>query len=59
MDELLTVETLAIRWRLSEKTVRSMMAAGKIPSAFKAGRQWRIRLDDLIDHENKQKVTPK
>jgi excisionase family DNA binding protein len=56
MPDVMTVEEVAARWRVPAKNVRGKMADGKIPAAFKVGRQWRISLADVIDYENRHKV---
>ena len=46
VDPLLTVEEVATFLRLREETIRTMARSKRIP-AFKIGRAWRFRMDDI------------
>lgn len=46
MNTVLTVPEVASQLRVHPMTVRRMIKAGTLP-AFKVGRDWRIRTDDV------------
>jgi len=47
----LTRQELAQTWRLSYKTVINHAQNGDGPRPFRVGRQWRYRLQDIVEHE--------
>lgn len=55
--EMLTVKDVADYLKLGPTTVYRLLNEGKIP-AFKAGKQWRIRLGDLQRYIETQKLLP-
>lgn len=56
--EMLTVKDVANYLKLGPTTVYRLLNEGKIP-AFKAGKQWRIRLEDLQRYIETQKLLPR
>lgn len=52
---LLTAREVAGRLRVSERTVQRLARGKKFPSAFKAGRAWRIPLVDVEEYIRKQR----
>jgi len=46
MDTILNIEEVAEFLRVSDRTVRRLLAANEIP-AFKVGGTWRFRQEDL------------
>lgn len=46
VDDIMTIEELAVYLQLHPLTVRSLARAGKLPT-FKVGRQWRVKRDML------------
>jgi len=45
-DEILTIEEVALRLKISKMTAWRWINLGKLP-AFKIGSQWRVKLADL------------
>ncbi len=45
---LLTVEEAAALLRISPKTAKDWARAGELPGAFKIGREWRVKRDELL-----------
>ena len=41
----ITVNQAAKKWGLSDRRVRNLCLAGKIPGAYREGRAWKIRSD--------------
>ena len=41
----MTVQEAAARWGISERRIRALCAAGKIPGAYQEGRGWKLPLD--------------
>ena len=46
-EEYLTKKEVEARLRLHRNTVGRLLAAGRFPNAFRAGRQWRIPMGDI------------
>lgn len=46
-----TPEELAVRWATTVDNVSRMCHAGRIPGAFKVGRQWRLAEESLVAYE--------
>lgn len=44
-------EDLAARWHCLPSTVELMCRQGRIPGAFKVGRQWRLSEEALVAYE--------
>lgn len=55
-DPLLTPDTLALRWRLSAKTILNWCYAGKLPFAIRLGNKWRFHEADVEKHERNHRV---
>jgi excisionase family DNA binding protein len=53
--ELLTSQEVAAQLRISDRTVLAMIARGEFPSAFKAGRNWRISSADVEKFVERQR----
>lgn len=51
----MSVAELSARWRANPKTVWRLVAQGKLPGAFRVGRQWRVPLADVEAYEAKTK----
>lgn len=51
MSNVLSPRTLAVRWGVSERHVRNMIARGEIPSFRPGGKLLRIRLTDVEAYE--------
>lgn len=51
MKPIWTPAEIAARWQVTESAVVGMCRTGRLPGAFKAGRQWRISLDALLAFE--------
>ena len=56
--DLLTVKEVADYLRMGLLTVYKLIQTGKIP-AFKIGKQWRIKKEDLEKYIEVQKLEPK
>ena len=41
----MTVQEAAARWGISDRRIRALCAAGKIPGAYQEGRGWKLPLD--------------
>jgi excisionase family DNA binding protein len=54
--EFLTVEDVAARLKVREKTVRDWILRG-ILEAYKIGKEWRIRRDHLDRHVEERRVS--
>lgn len=52
IDGYITVQELAKKWDINERTVQSMCGDGRIPGAVKFGRSWAIPENTVkpIDH---------
>ena len=50
-----TVKETAIRWGISDRRVRALCAAGKIPGAYQVGRGWNIPSDLPKPHDGRVK----
>ena len=50
MNNILTPEELAERWRVSPDTIYRSLQSGKL-KGFQVGRQWRITLEAVEKHE--------
>ena len=55
--ELLTVEEVAGRLKVKEKTVRDWIGRGDL-EAYKIGKEWRIRRDHLDGHRSSTRRCP-
>ena len=58
LDEIMTIEELAVYLQLHPLTVRSLARAGELPT-FKVGRQWRVKrdmLDDWLEEKSMQNL---
>jgi len=58
MDKWLTLEQIAEYLQMSTSSIYKMAQAGKIP-AYKVGRQWRFKKDEVDRWVEKQKLTRK
>lgn len=56
--ELLTVKEIADYLRMGLLTTYKLVNEGKLP-AFKVGRQWRVKKDDLQHYIEIQKLAPR
>ena len=56
--EMLTVKDVANYLKLGPTTIYRLLNEGKIP-AFKAGKQWRVRQEDLQRYIETQKLLPR
>lgn len=56
--ELLTVKEVAEYLRMGLLTTYKLINEGKLP-AFKVGRQWRVKKDDLQHYIETQKLAPR
>lgn len=56
--ELLTVKEVADYLRMGLLTTYKLVNEGKLP-AFKVGRQWRVKKDDLQHYIETQKLAPR
>jgi excisionase family DNA binding protein len=54
-DQFLSLEDVAERLQVSDRTVRRWVKDGKL-DAYKPGREWRIRPSDLEDFLESRKV---
>ncbi len=54
----LSIEALALRWALAEKTIRKWIHEGKLPFATKLGGVWRFPLDRVETYEKQRQVRP-
>jgi excisionase family DNA binding protein len=54
--EFLTVEDVAARLKVKEKTVRDWIGRGTL-EAYKLGKEWRIRRDHLDRHIEDRRVS--
>jgi excisionase family DNA binding protein len=54
--EFLTVEDVAARLKVREKTVRDWIGRGDL-EAYKIGKEWRIRRDHLDRHIEERRVS--
>lgn len=57
-SELLTIREVADYLKMGLLTVYKMVKVGKIP-AFKIGKQWRVKKEDLEKYIETQKLEPK
>lgn len=55
--EVLTVEEVSRRLKVSEATVYNLIRAGQLP-AFRVGRSWRIDERDFEEYIRRQKTRP-
>lgn len=51
MEPILTTDQLAARWQRPRDWVAQQAKQGVIPGAFRLGRRWRFRLDDIETYE--------
>lgn len=56
--DLLTIKEVADYLRMGLLTVYKLVKTGKIP-AFKIGKQWRVKKEDLEKYIETQKLEPK
>ena len=57
-EQVMTADEVAIRWRVSSRTVRDMLASGEL-RAFKIRNAWRIPFSSVIEYEEgKNKKDP-
>lgn len=54
----LDTKQIAARWNKPVPWVSRFIAAGKLPAAFRLGKQWRIKTADLEEFEKSQRVKP-
>jgi len=54
MDKWLTLEQIAEYLQMSTSSIYKMAQAGKIP-AYKVGRQWRFKIEEIDKWVEKQK----
>lgn len=54
----LDTKQIAARWKKQVPWVSRFIAAGKLPAAFRLGKQWRIRVEDIEEFEKNQRVKP-
>jgi excisionase family DNA binding protein len=54
--EFLTVEDVATRLKVREKTVRDWILRGEL-DAYKIGKEWRVRRDHLDRHVEARRVS--
>ena len=47
LNEVLTAEELAVRFKVPVSTVEELARKGKLPGAFRVGKHWRFDLDLL------------
>jgi excisionase family DNA binding protein len=47
LNEILTTEELAARFKIPVSTVEELARRGKLPGAFRVGKHWRFDLDSL------------
>lgn len=57
-EEMLTIKEVAKYLRMGLITTYKLVQDGKIP-AFKVGKQWRIKKDDLLKYIELQKLAPR
>ncbi len=55
MDKWLTLEQIAEYLQMSTSSIYKMAQAGRIP-AYKVGRQWRFKKEEIDSWVEKQKV---
>ena len=55
MLETISVKEAAVRWNLAERTVRGLCNRGKIPGAYRKGRDWKIPADAKRPDDNRLK----
>ena len=58
MDKWLTLEQIAKYLQISESSIYKMAQGGKIP-AYKVGRQWRFRKEEIDAWVERRKVIKK
>lgn len=58
IEELLTVKEVARYLKMGIVTTYKLIQEGKIP-AFKIGKQWRVKKEDLLRYIELQKLAPK
>ena len=56
MSEILTLEEVAEKLKLSEQTVRRYLRENKI-TGFKLGNSWRVKEEELMKFIDEQTVT--
>lgn len=56
IDQLLTPDDLAARWKMKPKTILNWCYAGKLSFAMHIGNQWRFDLIDVEKHEKARRV---
>ena len=53
-DEILNTKEAAQLLKVNPEVLRRLSISGKIPAAFKIGKLWRYRRDELIGASNEQ-----
>lgn len=51
----LSVKEIALKWGVSERSVRNYCAAGRVPGAFQTGKTWSIPADALLPERSNKK----
>ena len=60
-DEYLSVDEVALKLKLHPRTIRRLLADGRLPGVRFGGKQWRVPADSLrsyIDREVAQRKPP-
>lgn len=56
MSDTISVKEAALRWDLTERTIRGLCKSGKISGAYKKGRDWKIPVDAQRPIDNRIKT---